>query len=122
TGAELYAVIGHSPRHLDRNISLVGRVIEGMPLLSVLPRGSGALGFYEQPAQYVPISSIRLASDLPEAERPRRERLSTESASFKRLVEARRFRREDWFVDPVGHVEVCNVPLPVREPPAAAAD
>ena len=30
TGAELYTVIGHAPRHLDRNIALVGRVIEGI--------------------------------------------------------------------------------------------
>ncbi|MCP6473599.1 peptidylprolyl isomerase, partial [Klebsiella pneumoniae] len=29
TGGELYAVIGHAPRHLDRNIAVIGRVIEG---------------------------------------------------------------------------------------------
>jgi peptidylprolyl isomerase len=29
TGGELYAVIGHAPRHLDRNIAVVGRVIAG---------------------------------------------------------------------------------------------
>lgn len=42
-GTQLYAVIGHSPRHLDRNITLVGRVVDGMERLSVLPRGSGDL-------------------------------------------------------------------------------
>lgn len=114
TGAELYTVIGHSPRHLDRNITLVGRVIEGLDRLTVLPRGGGAMGFYETPEQRVALRRVRLASDLPESERPRRERLRTESASFAKLVEARRFRREDWFVNPVGRVEVCNVPLPVR--------
>ncbi|MFN5902599.1 MAG: peptidylprolyl isomerase, partial [Novosphingobium sp.] len=36
TGAELYTVIGHAPRHLDRNIALVGRVIEGIEHLSSL--------------------------------------------------------------------------------------
>jgi peptidylprolyl isomerase len=46
SGAELYTVIGHAPRHLDRNIALVGRVIEGMQHLSSLPRGKGDLGFY----------------------------------------------------------------------------
>src|SRR4051794_13948746 len=34
TGGELYAVIGHAPRHLDRNIALVGRVIDGIDKLS----------------------------------------------------------------------------------------
>ena len=26
SGAEMYVVIGHAPRHLDRNVALVGRV------------------------------------------------------------------------------------------------
>ena len=34
------AVIGHAPRHLDRNIALVGRVIDGIDKLSSLPRGT----------------------------------------------------------------------------------
>ncbi|HEX4509602.1 MAG TPA: peptidylprolyl isomerase, partial [Burkholderiaceae bacterium] len=38
-GAELYAVIGQSPRGLDLNITTVGRVLQGMELLSALPRG-----------------------------------------------------------------------------------
>lgn len=55
SGAELYVVIGHAPRHLDRNIAVVGRVVSGIEHLSTLPRGSGPLGFYERPEQYVPI-------------------------------------------------------------------
>lgn len=113
-GAELYVVIGHAPRHLDRNITLVGRVLQGMEVLSVLPRGRGALGFYEDAAQRVPITSIRLASELPEAERVPLEVFRTDTPAFERLVEARRHRREEWFLDPVGHVELCNVPIPVR--------
>ena len=30
SGSELYAVIGQAPRHLDRNIALVGRVVGGI--------------------------------------------------------------------------------------------
>lgn len=115
SGAELYVVIGHSPRHLDRNITLAGRVLSGMERLSVLPRGSGPLGFYEDPAQYVPIKSIRLAADVPESERSRIEVLRTDTETFSRLVESRRNRRESWFIVPVGHVGLCNVPIPVRE-------
>ena len=40
TGGELYAVIGHGPRQLDRNIALVGRVVEGIDRFSTLPRGT----------------------------------------------------------------------------------
>src|SRR5580700_1006988 len=62
-GTELYVVIGQAPRHLDRNVTLVGRVVSGMQLLSVLPRGTGALGFYEHPEQRVTIKSFKLASE-----------------------------------------------------------
>ena len=69
TGGELYAVIGHAPRQLDRDIAIVGRVVEGIDRFSTLPRGTEALGFYKDKAQYVPIASIRLASEIP-ANRP----------------------------------------------------
>ncbi len=113
-GNSLYVVTGHAPRHLDRNITLVGRVVEGMPLLSTLPRGGGALGFFEDPSQHVPIRWIHLASHEPEMKRPRLQKLRTDSASFRKLIEARRFRHEEWFVNPVGRLELCNMTLPVR--------
>jgi peptidylprolyl isomerase len=114
SGAELYTVIGHSPRHLDRNVTLVGRVISGIELLSVLPRGTGPLGFYESEEAYVPIVAAKLAADVPEAQRTRIELLRTDSGSFAALIEARRTRREDWFIEPTGRIGVCNVPLPSR--------
>jgi cyclophilin family peptidyl-prolyl cis-trans isomerase len=114
TGAELYTVIGHAPRHLDRNIALVGRVVEGMEHLSSLPRGTGALGVYETAAERTPIVSIRLASELAATERPRLEYLSTDSASFARYVAARANRRDAFFIRPAGGVDVCNMPVPVR--------
>lgn len=117
-GKELYVVIGHAPRHLDRNVTLAGRVVKGMELLSSLPRGTGPLGFYERPEQYVPIRSVRVAADVAASERVELEALRTDTATFAAYLESRRNRRESWFLDPVGHVEVCNVPLPVRERPA----
>ena len=107
-------MIGHSPRHLDRNVTLVGRVLSGIERLSVLPRGTGPLGFYESEEAYVPIVAARLAADVPEEQRTRIELLRTDSASFAALIEARRTRREDWFIEPTGRIEVCNVPLPSR--------
>jgi len=114
-GTELYVVIGSSPRWLDRNITVVGRVIKGMELLSVLPRGTGPLGFYEKPEQRVPVLSVRVAADVPEAERSHLEVMRTDSASFNNFVEARRNRRDDWYKVAAGHVDVCGVSIPVRE-------
>lgn len=117
SGAELYTVIGHAPRHLDRNIALVGRVVEGIEHLSSLPRGTGALGFYEDPKQRVPIASIRLASELPEAERPRMQYLSTETATFAAYADARANRKDAFFNTPAGGADICNIPVPVRRKP-----
>jgi peptidylprolyl isomerase len=116
-GTELYVVTGHAPRQLDRNIALVGRVVQGMELLSVLPRGTGPLGFYERPEQHTPITSVRLAADVPTAERVPLEVLRTDTASFRALAEARRNRRDEWYLVPAGYVDVCNIPIVARTPP-----
>ncbi|WP_432770589.1 MAG: peptidylprolyl isomerase [Sphingopyxis sp.] len=117
TGAELYTVIGHAPRHLDRNIALVGRVISGIEHLSSLPRGTGALGFYATEAERVPIASIRIATDLPPAVQPKFEYLSADSASFAKYADARANRRDPFFIKPAGGADICNVPVPVRVRP-----
>jgi peptidylprolyl isomerase len=117
TGAELYTVIGHAPRHLDKNIALVGRVIEGMEHLSSLPRGRGALGFYEDPERRVPIRAVRLASDLPEAQRPQFAYLSTDGETFAAYADARSNRRDPFFNEPAGGTDICNIPVPIRRVP-----
>jgi peptidylprolyl isomerase len=116
SGAELYTVIGHAPRHLDRNIALVGRVISGIEHLSSLPRGTGALGFYEKAEERVPILSVRLMSEM-ESDKPlpRFEYLSTESASFAKYADARANRRDPFFIKPAGGADICNIPVPVRQ-------
>ncbi len=116
SGAELYTVIGHAPRHLDRNIALVGRIVEGMEHLSSLPRGSGALGFYtaEEADKRTPILTVRVVSDLPKSERPAFEYLSTDSDTFARYADARANRGDPFFIEPAGGADICNIPVPVR--------
>ena len=115
TGGELYAVIGNAPRQLDRVIAVVGRVVDGIDRLSSLPRGTEALGFYKDKAQYVPIASIQLASDMPASDRPAYEYLDTASASFARYVKVRANRHDDFYIRPAGGVDLCNVQVPVRK-------
>ncbi len=112
SGAELYTVIGHAPRHLDRNIALIGRVIEGIEHLSSLPRGTGALGFYESAAERTGIASVRLGKEV--AGLPQYEYLSTESQTFARYADARANRRDPFFIRPAGGADICNIPVPVR--------
>jgi peptidylprolyl isomerase len=117
TGGELYAVIGNAPRQLDRVIAVVGRVVDGIDRLSSLPRGTEALGFYKDKAQYVPIAGIRLASDIPAAERPSYEYLDTQSAAFASYLKVRANRHDDFYISPAGGVDLCNVQVPVRKKP-----
>jgi peptidylprolyl isomerase len=115
-GNELYVVIGQSPRQLDGNVAIVGKVWRGMELLASLPRGTGGgLGLYEKAEQRVPIRSLRLASEVPPAERTNLEVLRDDREVFSRFVEARRNRRDEWYVKPAGHIDVCNIAVPVRD-------
>ena len=115
TGAELYTVIGHAPRHLDRNIALVGRVIEGMEHLSSLPRGTGDLGFYLTAEERTPILSVRLMSEMAnDKSLPAYEYLDTDSKSFAAYADARAYRRDPFFIKPAGGADICNIPVPVR--------
>jgi peptidylprolyl isomerase len=115
SGAEMYVVIGHSPRHLDRNVALVGRVVKGMELLSSLPRGSGEMGFYAKNEAATQIKSIRVAADLPLPERTNLEVIRTDTPTFAALIESRRNRPEEFFRVQAGRIEMCNVPIAVRE-------
>lgn len=115
SAAELYVVIGHAPRHLDRNVTLLGRVVQGMELLSSLPRGGEAMGFLSDPTRGTPIQRFRLATEVAESERSALQVMRTDSPSFRAWIASRRSRNEDWFVDPVGKIELCNVSVPVRE-------
>jgi len=116
-GSQLYTVIGHAPRHLDRNITVVGRIVAGMPLLTVMARGTAAAGFYEKAEQRTPIASVRLAADVPQAERSKLEVMRTDSAAFQAVIEAQRNRGGPWNKVATGAIDLCNAPIPVRDQP-----
>jgi peptidylprolyl isomerase len=115
TGGELYAIIGQPTRHMDRNLAVVGRVIDGIDKLSSLPRGTEALGFYKDKSQYLPITALRLASQMPEADRPAYEYMNTKSVAFAQYLHLRANRHDAFYMHPAGGVDLCNVQVPVRK-------
>jgi peptidylprolyl isomerase len=115
TGGELYAIIGHAPRALDRNIALIGRVVEGIDRLSSLPRGPAPMGFYADRKLDVAIARIRIAADIPAADRPTFEMMDTDSATFARLLRLKANRKDDFFERPAGGIDLCAVNPPVRK-------
>ncbi len=114
TGAELYAVIGQAPRQLDRNIAVVGRVIEGIEFLSTLPRGTAEMGVYASEAEHVPIVSARLADEITQADRPAFEYLDTSGTSFADYARLRQNRSDAFYRTGAGGADICNITVPVR--------
>jgi peptidylprolyl isomerase len=80
-----------------------------------LPRGTEALGFYKDAAMYVPIASVRLASEMPTKDRPAYEYMDTGSATFANYLKIRANRHDDFYIRPAGGVDLCNVQVPVRK-------
>ena len=119
TGGELYAIIGHAPRQLDRNIAVVGRVIAGIDQLSSLTRGGEAMGFYKGAAVAKAISGVTLASAMPAASRPSFQMMDTASASFARYLRIKKNRDDDFYRVAAGGVDLCNVPVPIRPTPGS---
>ncbi|WP_448102051.1 peptidylprolyl isomerase [Luteibacter jiangsuensis] len=115
-GSSLYAIIGQAPRNLDRNLAVAGKVIKGMEILSAYPRGGEPMGFYDKPEQRVTIKSVRLAADVPEAERTPIQVLRTDSKTFAAVIEAKRNRHDDFYTRPAGKIDLCNISVPVRDP------
>jgi peptidylprolyl isomerase len=113
-GTELYVIIGHSPRNLDKQLTMLGRVVQGMEIMSAFKRGTGDAGFYETPAEYQRYADIKVAADVPAAQRTNLEVMRTDSASFQTLVNSRRWRKDDFYKQPVGRIGLCNVTVPVR--------
>ncbi len=115
-GTELYAIIGQAPRHLDRNLTVLGRVVQGIEHLSALPRGTGDLSFYETEAEYARFADMKLASEFPADEQTPLEVLRTDSETFETLVNARRWRKDSFYTLPAGRIGVCSFQVPVRTP------
>ncbi|GIU65936.1 peptidylprolyl isomerase [Candidatus Phycosocius spiralis] len=115
--AELYAVTGHSPRALDRNVTLLGRVVDGMDQLTSLPRGSEPMGFYSGLQQKPKIITMKLGSAMPIEQQVALQALRSDHPIYTEVLESRRNRRDSWTKYKAGKLEICNAPLPVRKNP-----
>ena len=104
-------------RYLDRNLSVFGRVIDGMEHLQALrriePPETKADGLGDK------IVSFRVNSDIPEAERTNWEILDSARPAFNLYVESRRNRPEGFFYFRPNHVDACQLPVPVRRKAAS---
>jgi len=114
TGSELFTPIGQSARRLDRNYAVVGRIVDGMAAMSALPRSSAAMGVYATPAERIGIASVRLASEIPLAQRPHYQYRRTDNPRFAAYIKSR--EHPDAPTVAVG-ANVCDLAVGVRRAP-----
>jgi len=114
---EFYIVIGEAQRRLDRNLTAFGRVIDGMQYVQKLNRGNPdvAQGVIQNRKDQDSILRVRLAADLPPAERPHFQVMKTESPSFAAKKAQKLNPAPDFYHrKPPQVLDLCNTPAPVR--------
>lgn len=88
---------------LDKRYTVWGRVVSGLDVVRALKFSPNPDGVVADPDR---MTRVRVAGDLPEAERPSVRVLSASSAPFRELVERRRAEKGADF-------SVCDIELPV---------
>lgn len=122
TGAtDFYIVIGQAPRYLDRNLTVFARVIDGMDTVQRITRGpTEDNGIIANDMARSRISRMRLFDQLAEEERRDFYVMDTTSRGFRAMMEERRVRDHDFFVQrPPEVLDVCQVPVATRVERAA---
>jgi len=115
-GTEFYIVLD-AQRYLDRNLTVFGRVIDGMQYIQKLERGDRAIesGVIQPPRTGDEILSAVIAADLPEGERPSYLVQQPGTEAFEDSKTERRVRTADFFYrKPPEVLDICGFEVPVR--------
>ncbi|GEB70758.1 cyclophilin [Pseudoalteromonas carrageenovora] len=104
---EFFVTIGQGPRYLDKNITVFGRVLEGMEHFNRLQRTP------TDGVAFNPITNLQVLADVKN-DKSVFKVMKTDSVSFKQLIDARKNRTEPWFVQSYNYVDVCAMPIPTK--------
>jgi peptidylprolyl isomerase len=115
-GTEFYIPIGHAPRRLDRNLTVFGRLLDGMAHVQKLNRGDPKIdsGVIQDLTKRDPIVRVQIAADMPEAERPRVQVMDTSSKDFVDFKELRRNPAPDFYKRISPNLDICAFNAPIR--------
>lgn len=120
---DFYIVIGQAPRYLDRNLTIFARVISGMDTVQRVRRGAiEDNGIIDNEMARSRIGRMRLYEQLEAEERRDFYVMDTSSEGFPGVLEQRRNRDQDFFVErPPRVLDVCQVPVSTRVERTASA-
>jgi peptidylprolyl isomerase len=115
-GTEFYIPIGHAPRRLDRNLTVFGRVLDGMQHLQKLNRGDPKVdsGVIQDAARRDAIVKVQMAADMAEAERPRAQVMDPTSKAFSEFKEQRRNPAPEFYKKAPPNLDICAFNAPLR--------
>ena len=114
---EFYIVIGQATRHLDRNMSSIGKVIYGMTRVQALNRANmnNSSGVIEDENQRSKIVWAKLAKDVPSKDQIIVQVQEQNSAAAnKRISEARTLENPFFHFKGHGNLDVCYYQLKSR--------
>lgn len=121
-GTEFYIVLD-AQRYLDRNLTVFGRVIDGMQYVQKLKRGVRAIesGVIQAPDVGDEILSMTVAADMDPVIRPQYQIQAMPSQAFEDAKRAVRVREEEFFYrKPPEVLDICGFNVPVQKQTAPA--
>ena len=110
-GTEFYITL-QPQRYLDRNLTVFGRVVQGMEHLQALRRVAPAES--EDGDLGETILSMKVGADIPADDRETLEILRSDTETFQAYAESRRNRPEEFFYYRPNYLDVCALNVPVR--------
>lgn len=114
---EFYVTIGQATRHLDRNMSTIGRVIYGMPAIQKVNRASvnNSSGVIDDETKRTKILSAKLAKNVPADKRINVQIQQQDSEQVKERLNSARTLDNDFFhFKGNGNLDICYYPLRTR--------
>lgn len=115
--SEFYITIGQAPRHLDKNMSVLGKVIYGMDNVQQIKRASvnNASGVIDEPSKRTGIRWAKLANDIPDEARIQVQVQNERSeAVISRLASGRSLSNPFFHFKGNGNLDVCYYNLKTR--------
>lgn len=123
SGSTEFYIVLDAQRYLDRNLTVFGRVIDGMEHVQALKRGNRDVenGVIQAPEVGDEIRSFHIVADMPEEMRPHWQVMNTESAAFDAFKTSKRVRTDEFFYRrPPSVLDICSFSVPVRPAPGGA--
>lgn len=120
SGSTEFYIVLDAQRYLDRNLTVFGRVIDGMQYVQKLKRGVRAIesGVIQPPEVGDEILSMTVAADMDAAIRPSYQVQAMPTQAFEDAKTEKRVRDNEFFYrKPPEVLDICGFEVPVRKTP-----